>query len=157
MTAEIITLVILGSALLFAEAHLPTSGVIGAVGLVGLAAAIVLAVLDLGGGPALAWVLTLPIAALVIAAGLVCIRKALSVSRRRARGGAVGLIGHIGVVRRPLDPIGQIAIDGELWRARRFLIEEDEPPLGEGDPVVVARVQGLTLAVRRADIWELDP
>jgi len=26
----------------------------------------------------------------------------------------------------------------------------------EGDPVVVERVQGITLAVRRAEAWELE-
>ena len=157
MTVQIITLVILGSGLLLAEAHLPTYGALGAAGLAALVAAIVLAVLDAGGSLALAVALTLPVAALIIAVGLVCVRKALSVSRRRARGGAGGLIGHVGVVRRPLDPIGQIAIDGELWRARRCWIEEDEPAPGEGDPVVVDQVRGLTLSVRRAEVWEVEP
>ena len=53
----------------------------------------------------------------MIALTVVCMRKALTVSRRWARGGAEGLIGHLGVVRRPLDPVGHVAIDGELWRA----------------------------------------
>jgi membrane-bound serine protease (ClpP class) len=157
MTAEIITLVILGAALLLAEAHVPTYGVLGAAGLAALVASIVLAVLGAGGGLALALVLTIPVAALVIAVGLVCVRKALTVSQRRARGGGRGLIGHVGVVRRPLDPIGQIAIDGELWRARRCWIEEGEPAPGEGDPVVVDQVRGLTLSVRRAEVWEVEP
>jgi membrane-bound ClpP family serine protease len=157
MTALIITLLILGSALLVAEAHLPTYGALGTAGVAALVAAIVLAVLDSGGSIALAFALTLPIAALIVALGVVCVRKALAVSRWRARGGAEGLIGHVGVVRRPLDPVGHVAIDGELWRARRCWAEEDESAPGEGDPVVVDRVQGLTLSVRRAEVWEVEP
>jgi membrane-bound serine protease (ClpP class) len=157
MTAQIITLVILGSGLLVAEAHLPTYGALGTAGFAALVAAIVLAVLDSGGSLALAFALTVPIAALIITVGLVCVRKVLSVSRRRARGGAEGLIGHVGVVRRAMDPVGQVAIDGELWRARRCWVEEDEPAPGEGDPVVVDQVRGLTLSVRRAELWEVEP
>ena len=156
MTALIITLLILGSGLLVAEAHLPTYGALGTAGVAAFVAAIVLAVLDSGGSLALAFALTLPIAALIITLGVVCIRKALTVSRSRARGGAEGLIGHVGVVRRPLDPVGHIAIDGELWRARRCWAEEDEPVPGEGDPVVVNQVLGLTLSVRRAEVWEVE-
>ena len=157
MTAVILTLLILGSGLLVAEAHLPTYGAFGLAGVAALVAAIVLAVLALGGQVALAFAFTVPIAALSITLGVVCTRKVLTVSRRRARCGAEGLIGHVGVVRRPLDPVGHVAIDGELWRARRCWGEEDEPAPGEGDPVVVNQVLGLTLSVRRAEVWEVEP
>ena len=142
MTAQIIILLLVGSGLLMAEAHLPTYGSLGAAGVAAFVVAIVLAVLDAGGSVALA---------------VVCMRKALTVSRRRARGGAEGLIGHVGVVRRPLDPVGHVAIDGELWRARRSWAEEDEPAPEQRDPVVVHEVRGLTLCVRRAEVWEVEP
>jgi membrane-bound ClpP family serine protease len=157
MTGLILTLLILGSGLLVAEAHLSTYGALGTAGVAAFVAAIVLAVVDSGGSLALAFALTVPIAALIIALGVVCIRKALTVSRRRARGGAEGLIGHVGVVRRPLNPVGHVAIDGELWRARRCWAEADEPAPGEGDPVVVDQIHGLTLSVRRAEVWEVEP
>ena len=126
-------------------------------GVAALAAAIVLAVLTSGGHVALAFALTMTIVALSITLAVVWTRKVLTVSRRRARCGAEGLIGHVGVVRRPLDPVGQVAIDGELWRARRCWGEEDEPAPGEGEPVVVNQVLGLTLSVRRAEVWEVEP
>jgi membrane-bound ClpP family serine protease len=157
MMVQIIALLILGSGLLVAEAHLPSYGALGTAGFAAFVAAIVLVVVDSGGSLALVFALTVPIAALIISLGFVWIRKALTVSRRRARGGAEGLIGHVGVVRRPLDPVGHVAIDGELWRARRRCAEEDEPAPGEGDPVVVDQVQGLTLSVRRAEDWEVEP
>jgi membrane-bound ClpP family serine protease len=157
MTGQIIILLIVGSALLIAEAHLPTYGALGTAGVSTFVAAIVLAVLDSGGSLVLAVALTVPIAALTIALALVCTRKALTVSRRRARGGAEGLIGDVGVVRRPLEPVGHVAIDGELWRAQRCRAEEDEPAPSEGELVVVHQIQGLTLFVRRAEVWEVEP
>ena len=44
-------------------------------------------------------------------------------------------------------------MDGALWRARCSVLEEDAQ-LDAGDAVVVERVSGLTLAVRRAEEWE---
>ena len=130
---------------------------VGMAGVAALAAAIVWAVIASGVPLALAFAVTVTIAALSITLGVVCTRKVLAVSRRRARCGAEGLIGHVGVVRQPLDPVGQVAIDGELWRARRCWSEEDEAAAREGDPVVVNQVLGLTLSVRRAEVWEVKP
>ena len=129
---------------------------VGIAGVAALAAGMVLAVLGSGARLALAFALTVLIAALTVTLGVVCTRKVLTVSRRRARCGAEGLIGHVGVVRQSLDPVGQVAIDGELWRAARCWGEEDEPAPGEGDPVVVNQVLGLTLSVRRAEVWEVE-
>jgi membrane-bound serine protease (ClpP class) len=146
-----------GPALLVAEAHLPTYGALGSAGVGALVAGLVLAVVESGGSVALAVALVLPIAIAAVAILAVAARKALGVSRRRARCGPGELVGHVGVVRRPLDPLGQISIDGELWRARRSWAEEDDaPPPGEGEVVVVDRVQGLTLSVRRAEEWEVE-
>ena len=154
-----LVLVIVGLALLAAEAHLSTRGVLGTVGSGALLTGIVLAAIESGGALAVALGLTLgvPIAAAFAGFTVVAVRKARVASRLQARCGAEGLIGHIGVVRQPLDPLGQIAIDGELWRASRSWAEEDEPPLGVGEVVVVDRVHGLTMSVRKAETWEVEP
>jgi membrane protein implicated in regulation of membrane protease activity len=104
----------------------------------------------------LALALSMPILAALGAVALIAIRLALSAGRRRARCGAEGLVGHVGVVRRPLDPLGYVAIDGELWRARRSWAEEDDPPPAKGELVVVDQVRGLTATVRRAEVWEVE-
>jgi membrane protein implicated in regulation of membrane protease activity len=52
-------------------------------------------------------------------------------------------------------PLGQVFLDGALWRAR--LWTGDEERLHRGDPIVVERVDGLTLTVRRAEEWEVAP
>ena len=51
---------------------------------------------------------------------------------------------------------GQVFVDGALWRARQSL-EDDEGQLDAGDSIVVERVNGLTLGVRRAEEWEMHP
>ena len=67
------------------------------------------------------------------------------------------MIGRAGLVRHPLEPIGTVAIDGELWRARRSSVDEEQPPARAGDPVIVEDIQGLMLTVRRAETWEVEP
>jgi len=58
--------------------------------------------------------------------------------------GATGMVGQTGVVRRPLDPEGQILVDGELWRA----VAEDGP-VAAGERVEILGMDGLTLKVIR--------
>jgi membrane-bound ClpP family serine protease len=156
MTSVAVVLLVLGLVLLVAEAHLASFGVLGAAGVAALVTGVVLAVADAGASVAVALALTLPMGAALLTLVLVSTRKALTARRQAARCGAEGLVGHLGVVRRRLDPVGQVQVDGELWRARRSWSEEDEPPPGEGDPVVIDRVQGLTLSVRRAEVWEVE-
>ena len=84
-------------------------------------------------------------------------RRTWIASGRLADCGAEGLVGHVGIVRRPLEPLGHVAIDGELWRTRRSGADEDEPPPREGEAVVVDQVHELTLSVRRAEVWEVEP
>ena len=54
--------------------------------------------------------------------------------------GASGMIGQTAVARGPLDHEGQVAVQGELWRA----IPEGDP-VADGDLVRVIGVDGLTL------------
>jgi membrane-bound serine protease (ClpP class) len=150
MTALGIVLVVLGAALLVAEAHLVTAGALGALGIAALAAGAAFGIGSAGLVAALA-------AAVVVAAAgtgalLVLLRKAGAVRRVRARTGAEGLIGHVGVVRRWEATSGQVLVDGALWRA---IDAGPDEPLAAGDAVVVEHVGGLTLGVRRADEWEL--
>jgi membrane-bound serine protease (ClpP class) len=102
-------------------------------------------------------VLIVAVVAIVALAALAVVaviaRASLAATRPRALTGAEALVGHVGVIRRAPAPLGQVFIDGALWRARPCM--EDE--LSVGDPVVVERVQGLVLSVRRAEEWELEP
>jgi membrane-bound ClpP family serine protease len=156
MTALTVALILTGASLVIAEAHLPSYGVLGVTGIALLATGGVLAVGAAGGSALLAIALVVPVA--LVTSGLVAVaaRKALAVNGRRARGGADGLIGRVGVVRRDVGPIGDVFVEGELWRARGSWVDEDGV-LQEGEQVVVERVHGLTLSVRRAEEWEVLP
>jgi membrane-bound serine protease (ClpP class) len=148
-----IVLVLAGAGLLAAEAHLPTYGLLGLAGLVSLVAGGAIAVDASGGGLALILVVALVLALVAGVALVAAVRGAAQVSRRRARSGPEDLVGHVGVVRNAVGPGPQVFVDGALWRARPCW---DEPDLREGEAVVVERVQGLTLSVRRAEEWELE-
>jgi membrane-bound ClpP family serine protease len=149
-----VALLLVGAALLVAEAHLP-SGLLGAAGGISLAGGAALAIAGAGGGVAI--VLAAMLAALAVAGAWVAIatRKALATRSLRASSGREALSGRVGVVRSWDNGSGQVYVDGALWRARHSWADEGEE-LGTGDSVVVERVSGLTLAVRRAEEWE-DP
>ena len=156
MTALIVVLVVLGAALIVAEAHVVSYGVLGAAGIALLGLGGVLAVGAAGGSIALALAVMLPVVAVLTGVLAIAGRKALQVARRRPHGGADGLIGRVGVVRRTVAPVGDVLVEGELWRARRSLVD-DVASLSEGEHVVVESVHGLTLSVRGAEEWEMLP
>jgi len=148
-----IVLLLMGAALLVAEAHLPTYGVLGLAGLASLVTGGVLAVEGAGGGTALVLAVGLVLALIAGLALVAVVRGAASVARRPPSTGGEGLRGHVGVVRNVLEPVGQVYVDGALWRAQPAW--DDPNPLREGDRVVVEDIHGLTLSVRRAEEWEL--
>lgn len=145
---------LIGAVLLVAEAHMPV-GAFGMAGGVALIAGGVIVIAVLGGGAALAVPVGVGLGAASLGWALLVSRKATSARRRHVQAGAEALCGRIGVVRRWSEPTGQVFVDGALWRARRGWAETDEEGLCEGDRVVVERVVGLTLSVRRAEQWEL--
>jgi membrane-bound ClpP family serine protease len=152
-----IALLVVGLALLVAEAHLPALGALGAAGTVALVGGGILTVVGSGGGFALA--LPIGIGAGLAAGGFlyIVLRKGFELHGARARSGTESLVGHVGVIRSAPDPLGQVFVDGALWRARPSWGDEGAEALHEGDPVIVEQVSGLTLSVRRAEEWELMP
>jgi membrane-bound ClpP family serine protease len=150
MIALAVALLVTGAALLVAEAHVTSYGVLGLTGTLALVAGGLLAVEAAGGSIALALALVVPVAAIVAVFSLIATRKALATRRLRPRTGAEGLLGRVGVVRN-----GDVMVEGELWRARASWA--DEPALRDGEHVVIEQVHGLTLGVRRADEWEVMP
>jgi membrane-bound ClpP family serine protease len=146
-----------GIALLVAEAHLP-AGFLGVAGALALALGAGLAIGGAGGG------LTVVLAGIAagafvgVAWAAVVAQTALATRRRRVVSGREGLSGRLGVVRSwERDDRGQVLVDGALWQARASVLEPDATRLHDGDHVVVERVRGLTLTVRRAEEWEEEP
>jgi membrane-bound ClpP family serine protease len=147
-------LLLVGAALAVAEAHVPTHGALGTAAVAAMATGLGLVVAGAGVG------LTLALAvggSFALAGGgylWVVVHKALAARHAQVRSGAEGLVGRIGEVRASPAPLGRVFLDGALWKARTWDADEDTV-LERGDPIVVERVDGLTLTVRRAEDWEL--
>ena len=142
-------LVLIGALLVAAEAHVPSHGVLGAGAVAALAVGLALLLTAAGSTVLVAVFGGLGVA--LAGGGWVAVvaRKALGTRRLRERN---SLVGRMGVAR----SADSVFVDGALWRARQWDLE-GEAPLARGDPVVVERVNGLTLTVRPAEKWEVAP
>jgi membrane-bound ClpP family serine protease len=149
-----IALLLVGVALLVAEAHVP-GGILGAAGGVALATGAALAIAGAGAGAAVVVAAVLAAFAATAVWLLVATRKSLAARRLRAVSGREALSGRTGIVRSWNGEGGQVFVDGALWRARNDWPDDPEQ-ISTGDAVVVERVSGLTLGVRRAEKWEVD-
>jgi membrane-bound serine protease (ClpP class) len=70
--------------------------------------------------------------------------RAVQTRRLPARTGYEELLGQLAEVREPLDPAGQVFLEGALWQAR---LGDGQGPVPVGDRVRVEAVDGLTLVV----------
>ena len=155
MTALGVSLLVLGAIVVVVEAHVPTLGLLGGPGVIALGAGAVLTVGSLGGGLVVSLIAALALACAGLGVLALSLRKAAAAQRRRVRSGPEGLMGHVGIVRSWGEPTGKVLVAGALWQARRSWSDEERDELSCGDHVVVERLDGLTLVVRRAEDWEL--
>jgi membrane-bound serine protease (ClpP class) len=93
--------------------------------------------------------LVVGVALIMAAAFLVVVTFVVRAQRRPVGVGAKALIGRIGEVRTPLEPMGQVQVGGELWSAE---VEQGQPSLAPGTRVVVTKVEGLRVSVREAGV-----
>ncbi|HUY59008.1 MAG TPA: NfeD family protein [Solirubrobacteraceae bacterium] len=156
MTALGIALLCSALLLLLAEAHVSTGGLIAATGSVAAVGGIAVLLIAAGAGAVVVLIAAACVAALAFSALMLLRRRILRPLRARPRTGREALVGHIGVVRSIDEAAAQVYIDGSLWRAEPDQIRQDTE-LHDGDHVVVEHVNGLTLHVRRAEAWELNP
>jgi membrane-bound serine protease (ClpP class) len=153
MSALGLILVLIGAALVAAEAHTPTHGALGTAAVVSLALGVGLLVSGAGAAVLVAILAALAVALAGGAYVTMLVRKVMETRGIRVRD---QLVGRVGVVRAVPAPLGQVFVDGALWRARTWDLEEEEAkPLRKGDACVVESVDGLTLTVRPAEEWEL--
>lgn len=111
-------LVILGAALMVAEAHVPSHGVMSTGAAAALTAGVVLALSGAGapGGAVVAAGVAVALAGLALAWLLVV--KSLAAHDLPVRSGRRALVGRVATVRAVPAPVGQVQLDGALWRAR---------------------------------------
>jgi membrane-bound ClpP family serine protease len=157
MTVAGLVLLVAGLLVGLSEAHNPTHGIAGSLGVALMTAGIALALVGAGAAVAIGAGAGLLLAAGGGTAVALTVRRAAAVRHQRVRTGAEGLIGQIGVVRSWEHDDGSVSLQGAVWRARRSPgpDEDTEPELRRGDRVVVERLSGLTLSVRAAEDWEL--
>jgi membrane protein implicated in regulation of membrane protease activity len=156
MTAVGLALVGAALALALAEAHLSSGGLVGAGAIAAVIGGVTLLLLGAGAGAAVVLVVVLCVTVAAVAMLLLARHRILRHLRARPRTGREALIGHVGVVRSIAGPEAQVFLDGSLWRAEPSPIHQDSE-LHDGDRVVVERINGLTLCVRKAEVWELNP
>ena len=148
-----VVLVFVGAALMVAEAHVASHGVLGTGAAAALTAGVVLALS--GAGAPMAAVLgsglVVGLAGAVLA--WMILMKSLATRRMAVKTGTRAMLGRVGTVRAVPAPVGQVLLDGALWRARMWEFEECE--VAEGSPVVVEAIDGITLTVRPAEDWEV--
>jgi membrane-bound ClpP family serine protease len=151
-----IVLVFAGAALMVAEAHVASHGVLGTGAALALATGVVLALSGAGvpAGATVAAGLAVAVAGLVLA--WVLLVKSLATRRMAVRTGPRALLGRVATVRAVPAPVGQVLLDGALWRARLWDYEEERAAVAEGSVVVVEAIDGLTLTVRPAEEWEVS-
>jgi membrane-bound ClpP family serine protease len=111
-----VSLMVVGAALVVAEPHVPTHGVLGTGAATALTAGVVLGLLDAGaaGGAVVASGATVALAWLLLV-------KSLAARRLAIRGGPRALAGRPGTVRTVPAPLGQVQLDGA-----------ESEPMGEG-------------------------
>jgi len=151
VTAAGIALLVVGIAMVIAEAHLPTGGILGVVGVAAMAVSGLL-LFDTGTSE-LEVSAPLVIAVAVVLGGFmaIAVNKVVQARRNPTMTGWEEMIGAEGDIRQPLGPVGQVFVMGALWRARLA----DGAPAADADRVRergarvrVESVDGLTLTVR---------
>jgi membrane-bound serine protease (ClpP class) len=154
VTAAGVLLLLFGVAMIIAEAHLPTHGILGASGVASLIASGLL-LYDTNSS---AFGISAPV---VIAVGLIlggllafAVQRAVQARTQPKRTGWEEMVGAVGEVRQPLAPMGQIFVQGALWRARLGGPNGDDRTLERGSRVRVESVEGLTLQVRPLESGE---
>ena len=154
MLALGLVLVVIALVLLLAEAHVSTGGLIAAGAAIALVCGIAMLLISAAVGLFAVLVVSAGVGLTSISGVALLARGMKSVRRLRPRSGTEAMVGHLGVMR-VNDDGARVFVDGGLWRAWASPLEDDA--LHDGERVVVERINGLTLCVRRADELELNP
>ncbi|HEU4368269.1 MAG TPA: nodulation protein NfeD [Methylomirabilota bacterium] len=139
-------LILFGIVLLIAEIKVVSHGVLAIGGTVAMA----LGSLMLFDAPEIdvrvSWWVVLPTVGVTAGMFLFVITAGVRALTARSPLGAPALVGLAGTARSPLEPEGQVLVQGELWRA-----VARNGPVEEGARVRVVDVNGLTLTVEKVE------
>jgi membrane-bound serine protease (ClpP class) len=144
VSVSALSLLVLGVALLVAEAFLPTFGLVGAGGIIAfLLGSLFLFDTARTGvlvAPGLVFGVGGAMAAFILFVGTLVVRS----QRRQAALGHEGMLGQRGIAQGRLRPSGMVIVRGEYWTA------ESDDEIEAGERIEVTSVEGLRLRVRRA-------
>lgn len=147
VTATGVVLLVAGFALIVAEAHLPTHGILGVAGVVSLIASGLLLYDTSSSAFDISPAVVIAVAVVLGGAMAFVVQRAVRARRLPKQTGSEGLVGTVGEVRQRLDPVGQVYLRGALWRAELGAANGNGRALGPGSRVRVESVDGLTLKV----------
>lgn len=138
-----VVLLIAGIALIIAEAFLPL-GIAGAFG-IGAVTVAGLTIFDPDpGDPGIETGVVIAFAVILGFLATFVIQRIVAARHNPVLTGHEELPGQVGMVRKALDPTGQVFVGGALWRAEAA---PGHGPVGVADRVRVESVEGLTLTV----------
>jgi membrane-bound serine protease (ClpP class) len=147
-TAAGVILLAAGFALIVAEVHLPTHGLLGVGGVACLAVGGLLLYNTASSAFELSPLVVLAVAGILGGGLLFVVRRVIAARQLPKKSGWEELIGSVAVVRQPLNPKGQVYVNGALWRANAGDEKVGGRPISPGSRVTVESVNGLTLNVK---------
>jgi membrane-bound serine protease (ClpP class) len=137
-------LVVFAMVLFAVEVKVQSNGILAMGGVVSL---LLGSLILLGGDTGAARVslsVILTVTAATVAFFFFVVGAAVRAQRRKPETGEQGLLGETGTAITDLGPSGQVFVHGEYWAAQA------EEPITQGTRIVVDRVEGLVLRVRKA-------
>lgn len=140
-----VLLILFGLVLLVVEIKVASHGVLTVGGVVAMLLGSIMLYDVPESGLRVSWFVIIPTVGTTAALVIVAVSAGLWALYRPPTTGASGMIGQTCVVRTPLDPEGQVQVDGELWRA----VAQDGP-VPPGERVRILGIDGLTLRVSKA-------
>lgn len=93
----------------------------------------------------ISWSVIIPAALITAAFFAFAVGMGIKAQRAKPTTGIEGIVGETGETISSLNPEGQVRVHGEIWRA----LSEDGK-ISAGQPVVVTRIENLTLHVKKA-------
>lgn len=93
----------------------------------------------------ISWSVIIPAALVTALFFAFAVGMGIKAQRAKPTTGIEGLIGEEGETLTTLNPEGQVRVHGEIWKAH-----SDEGRIGTGQPVIVTRIENLTLHVKKA-------
>lgn len=136
-----LALIFFGIIMLVAEIKIPSHGILSIGGVVALLFGSIMLIDSPDVAMRISWSVIIPVVGVTAAFFMVAVGAGVRAQMVKPTTGDHALIGKTGVVKVAVDPMGQILVRGEIWRAK------SDTPIPVGQKVRVVAVKGLTLTV----------